>query len=120
MAALAPCAWRHGNTREHSRLYEHIVFRVELHDHIIAGSPPMISPALHTLETPATPLPRALPAWAYNHPQMTRLEYERVLKPSWQIVCHLNSLPAPGDFITLDLGPDSVVAVRDSEGDIQV
>jgi phenylpropionate dioxygenase-like ring-hydroxylating dioxygenase large terminal subunit len=50
---------------------------------------------------------------------MTRLEYERILKPSWQIVCHINSIPAPGDFITLDLGPDSVVAVRNSQGEIQ-
>ena len=64
--------------------------------------------------------PRALPAWAYSHPEMTRLEYERLLRPSWQIVCHINSIPASGDFVTLDLGPDSVVAVRDSHGEIQV
>jgi phenylpropionate dioxygenase-like ring-hydroxylating dioxygenase large terminal subunit len=50
---------------------------------------------------------------------MTRLEYERLLKPSWQIVCHVNSIPAPGDFITLDLGPDSVVAIRNSQGEVQ-
>ncbi|HUI61734.1 MAG TPA: aromatic ring-hydroxylating dioxygenase subunit alpha [Steroidobacteraceae bacterium] len=71
-----------------------------------------------TENTPAR-LPRALPAWVYNHPEMTRLEYERVLKPSWQIVCHVNSIPNPGDYITLDLGPDSVVAVRNSQGQIQ-
>jgi phenylpropionate dioxygenase-like ring-hydroxylating dioxygenase large terminal subunit len=63
--------------------------------------------------------PRALPAWAYSHPEMTRLEYERILKPSWQIVCHVNSIPAPGDFMTLDIGGDSVVAVRNSQGQIQ-
>jgi phenylpropionate dioxygenase-like ring-hydroxylating dioxygenase large terminal subunit len=80
----------------------------------------MSSPALHTFAAAPAPLPRALPAWAYNHPEMTRLEYERVLKPSWQILCHINSIPAAGDFVTLDLGPDSVVAVRDSQGQIQV
>jgi phenylpropionate dioxygenase-like ring-hydroxylating dioxygenase large terminal subunit len=80
----------------------------------------MSSPALHTPVAAPAPLPRALPAWAYNHPEMTRLEYERVLKPSWQIVCHVNSIPAAGDFITLDLGADSVVAVRNSQGEIQV
>jgi phenylpropionate dioxygenase-like ring-hydroxylating dioxygenase large terminal subunit len=63
--------------------------------------------------------PRALPAWAYSHPHMTRLEYERILKPSWQVVCHISSIPSPGDFVTLDLGPDSVVAVRNSDGEIQ-
>ena len=42
------------------------------------------------------PVPRALPAWAYNHPEMTRLEYERILRPSWQIVCHVSSIAKPG------------------------
>ncbi len=79
----------------------------------------MNSPALNSLEAAPIPLARALPAWAYNHPEMTRLEYERILRPSWQIVCHVNSIPSPGDFVTLDLGTDSVVAVRDSQGRIQ-
>ena len=80
----------------------------------------MSQPALHPLEAAPAPLPRALPGWAYSHPEMTRLEYERVLKPSWQIICHVNSIPVPGDFITLDLGRDNVVAIRNSQGEIQV
>jgi len=75
--------------------------------------------AARPVEPIATRVPRALPAWAYSHPQMTRLEYERLLKPSWQIVCHVNSIPAPGDYVTLDLGADSVVAVRTSQGEIR-
>src|SRR6201999_2699468 len=71
------------------------------------------------VEPTPLPLPRALPAWAYSHPEMTRLEYERILKPSWQIVCHVNSSSNAGDFSTLDLGGDSVVAVRNSQGGIQ-
>jgi phenylpropionate dioxygenase-like ring-hydroxylating dioxygenase large terminal subunit len=62
--------------------------------------------------------PRALPAWVYNHPQMTRLEYERIIRPSWQIVCHVSSIPHAGDYVTLDLGPDSVFAVRAADGGI--
>src|SRR5476651_2235203 len=65
------------------------------------------------------PPPRALPAWVYKHPEMTRLEYERILKPSWQIVCHVSSIPKPGDYMTLDLGADSVLAVRAADGVIQ-
>jgi phenylpropionate dioxygenase-like ring-hydroxylating dioxygenase large terminal subunit len=79
----------------------------------------MNSPAINTLDTSAPTLARALPAWAYSHPEMTRLEYERILKPSWQIVCHINSIANAGDFITLDIGGDSVVAVRNSQGQIQ-
>jgi phenylpropionate dioxygenase-like ring-hydroxylating dioxygenase large terminal subunit len=71
------------------------------------------------LQTRPPALARALPAWAYSHPEMTRLEYERILKPSWQIVCHVNSIPAAGDFVSLDIGGDSVVAVRNSQGRIQ-
>ena len=33
---------------------------------------------------PPQSLPRALPPWVYRHPEMTRLEFERILKPSWQ------------------------------------
>ena len=42
-------------------------------------------------------------------------EFERVLKPSWQIVCHVNSIPKTGDFQTLDLGSDSVMVLRDRD-----
>ncbi len=52
----------------------------------------------------ATLAPDALPAWVYNNAQLSRLEFERVLRPSWQIVCHVNSIPRTGDFQTLDLG----------------
>lgn len=61
----------------------------------------------------------ALPAWVYSHPDLMRLEIERVLLPSWQIVCHVNSIPNPGDFTTLDVGPESVVAVRGRDGEIR-
>jgi phenylpropionate dioxygenase-like ring-hydroxylating dioxygenase large terminal subunit len=64
-------------------------------------------------------LPRALPAWVYDHAELHRLEIERVLLPSWQIVCHVNSIPNPGDFVTLDVGPESVLVLRDRDGDIR-
>ncbi|HMK86838.1 MAG TPA: aromatic ring-hydroxylating dioxygenase subunit alpha [Steroidobacteraceae bacterium] len=64
-------------------------------------------------------LPYALPAWVYNHPELTRLEIERVLRPSWQIVCHVNSIPRAGDFETFDLGPDSVFVLRDKDGSVR-
>ena len=64
-------------------------------------------------------LPRALPAWTYDHPEMTRLELERILETSWQIVCHVNTIPEPGDFATFELGPNGIVALRDSNGGIR-
>jgi phenylpropionate dioxygenase-like ring-hydroxylating dioxygenase large terminal subunit len=64
-------------------------------------------------------LPHALPAWVYNHAEMTRLEHERILMPSWQIVCHVNSIPRSGDYETFDLGPESVFVLRDRDGSIR-
>jgi phenylpropionate dioxygenase-like ring-hydroxylating dioxygenase large terminal subunit len=63
--------------------------------------------------------PRALPAWVYSHPDLMRLEIERILMPSWQIVCHVNSIPKPGDFETFDLGSESVFVLRDKDGAIR-
>ena len=66
-----------------------------------------------------TPAPHALPAWVYNNADMTRLELQRILMPSWQIVCHVNAIPNSGDYVTLDIGPESVFAVRDRDGEIR-
>ncbi len=63
--------------------------------------------------------PRALPAWVYSHPEMTRLEIERILLPSWQIVTHVSALKKAGDYATLDIGPESVFVIRDREGTIR-
>ena len=80
----------------------------------------MNATAARPVETPAAAVVRALPAWVYNHPEMTRLEYERILRPAWQIICHVSSLKKPGDYLTLDLGGvDNVVALRDSQGEIR-
>jgi phenylpropionate dioxygenase-like ring-hydroxylating dioxygenase large terminal subunit len=64
-------------------------------------------------------LAHALPAWVYNNAELTRLELERVLRPSWQIVCHVNSIPKAGDYATFDLGGESVLALRDRDGSIR-
>jgi phenylpropionate dioxygenase-like ring-hydroxylating dioxygenase large terminal subunit len=61
----------------------------------------------------------ALPAWVYRDPRVTRLEIERVLRRSWQLVCHLNSIPKAGDFTTFDLADDSIVVLRDREGAVR-
>jgi phenylpropionate dioxygenase-like ring-hydroxylating dioxygenase large terminal subunit len=62
---------------------------------------------------------RALPAWVYNNAEMQRLELERILRSSWQIGCHVSSIPNPGDFVTFDLGPDSVVVLRDRDRQVR-
>jgi phenylpropionate dioxygenase-like ring-hydroxylating dioxygenase large terminal subunit len=62
---------------------------------------------------------RGLPAWTYSNAELARLEHERVLLPSWQIVCHVSSVARPGDYFTFDLGPDSVLVLRGQDGEIR-
>ena len=64
-------------------------------------------------------LNRALPAWVYNHPEMSRLEYERIFRPSWQLVCHVSALANPGDYVALEIGRESIVVLKSSAGEIQ-
>ena len=67
----------------------------------------------------AAPVARGLPAWVYSHPELTRLEYQRILKPSWQIACHVSQIANPGDFVTFDLYSDSIIVLRDASGGIR-
>jgi phenylpropionate dioxygenase-like ring-hydroxylating dioxygenase large terminal subunit len=74
---------------------------------------------LRPVEAAPPTLHRALPAWVYNHPEMSRLEYERLFRPSWQLVCHVSSLASPGDFSAIEIGRESIVVVKNSQGEVQ-
>jgi phenylpropionate dioxygenase-like ring-hydroxylating dioxygenase large terminal subunit len=65
-----------------------------------------------------TEIAHALPAWVYNNAHLTRLELDRIVLPSWQIACHVNSIQNSGDFVTLDIGTESVFVMRDRDGRI--
>lgn len=70
----------------------------------------------HRRPYPVRPGPaRSLPAWTYSDPEFLQLELERVLMPSWQVVCHQNDLPEPGDYRVLDMLRESVVVIRDKD-----
>jgi phenylpropionate dioxygenase-like ring-hydroxylating dioxygenase large terminal subunit len=63
--------------------------------------------------------PRGLPPWAYSSAAANRLEIEHVLKPSWQLACHISNIPAPGDYTTFELGHDSIVVLRGRDHEIR-
>jgi phenylpropionate dioxygenase-like ring-hydroxylating dioxygenase large terminal subunit len=54
----------------------------------------------------------SLPAWTYSDPEFFELEKERVFAPSWQVVCHANDIPSPGDWHTLEYLGESVIVIR--------
>jgi phenylpropionate dioxygenase-like ring-hydroxylating dioxygenase large terminal subunit len=60
--------------------------------------------------------PRTLPAWTYRHSELNALEYEQLIRPSWQFACHVTQVQKPRDYVTLDLLRDSIIVVRGDDG----
>lgn len=83
----------------------------------------MVEP-LRSVE-PSRPLPLAaeegssLPAWIYRDAEFLDAERDAVFAPSWQIVCHVNDIPAPGDYHTLDIMGERLVVLRDRDGTLR-
>jgi phenylpropionate dioxygenase-like ring-hydroxylating dioxygenase large terminal subunit len=54
----------------------------------------------------------SLPGWIYRDADFLEAEKECVFATSWQVICHLNDIPNPGDYYTLDFLGEPLVAVR--------
>ncbi len=61
----------------------------------------------------------SLPGWIYRDADFLEAEKERVFATSWQILCHLNDIPNPGDYHTLDFLGEPLVAVRGKDGGVK-
>jgi phenylpropionate dioxygenase-like ring-hydroxylating dioxygenase large terminal subunit len=59
---------------------------------------------------------RSLPGWLYHDPEYFGVEMERVIRPSWQIVCHGSDIAGAGDWRTLDYLGESVIVIRGDDG----
>ncbi|MEP6786256.1 MAG: aromatic ring-hydroxylating dioxygenase subunit alpha [Sphingomonadales bacterium] len=60
-----------------------------------------------------------LPGWAYHDEAYFQREMERVIRPAWQIVCHISDLDRAGAYRTFRLLGESVLVVRTQNGDIR-
>jgi len=58
----------------------------------------------------------SLPGWVYHDSDYFKVEMARLIRPSWQIVCHANDIPSAGDWRTLDLLGESVIVIRGGDG----
>jgi phenylpropionate dioxygenase-like ring-hydroxylating dioxygenase large terminal subunit len=61
----------------------------------------------------------SLPGWIYRDADFLRAEKQQVFAASWQIVCHLNDIPNPGDYHTLDFLGEPLVVVRARDGGVK-
>jgi choline monooxygenase len=57
-----------------------------------------------------------IPARLYNDPVYLELERERVFAGTWQLVARTGQLRQQGDYVTAEVGNDSIVIVRDAQG----
>ncbi len=61
----------------------------------------------------------SLPGWLYTDPEYFAVECARIIRPSWQIVCHESDLANPGDFRTIDYLGESIVVLRGEDSVVQ-
>ena len=76
---------------------------------------PVASEPLAQADDPAV----GLPAWIYRDPDFFELEKRSIFRTSWQLVCHGNDMPHPGDYHCFDLLGESIVSIRGRDGEIR-
>ncbi len=61
----------------------------------------------------------SLPAWTYSNPDFYDLEREKLLLPTWQMLCHESDIPDPGAYVTLPFMGELLFAVRGKDGKVR-
>ena len=61
----------------------------------------------------------SLPGWTYWDPEFFELERQVVFRKSWHLVCHVNDVPATGDFLTFKFLNESILTVRGADGRVR-
>ena len=60
-----------------------------------------------------------LPGWIYRDAEFFEAEMRRVMRPSWQVVCHISDIPETGDYQTLNFAGESIVVLRGDDGTVR-
>ena len=72
--------------------------------------------ALREVAAAADPLDDySLPGWLYHDAEFFAVEMARIIRPSWQIVCHISDLAHAGDWHTLEIF-DFLIAIVTARG----
>jgi phenylpropionate dioxygenase-like ring-hydroxylating dioxygenase large terminal subunit len=58
----------------------------------------------------------SLPGWVYHDPDYFKVEMTRLIRPSWQIVCHESDIAGAGDWRTLEMLGESILVIRGGDG----
>ena len=71
---------------------------------------------MEKLEIPGKWDRSGLPAWTYFNKELLELETEVLFRRHWQLACHQNDLPEPGDYVCFDLCGERAVILRGEDG----
>lgn len=61
----------------------------------------------------------ALPRELYTDPAVFERDLERMLLRHWFCAGHVASIPRPGDYLVVDLGLESLIIVRNAQGEVR-
>ncbi|XDA99225.1 aromatic ring-hydroxylating dioxygenase subunit alpha [Sulfitobacter sp. LCG007] len=75
--------------------------------------------ASHAVDLPNDHDRKGLPAWSYFNTEMLEMEKDLLFRRHWQLICHVNDLPEPGDFITMDCVGERALVVRGQDGAVR-
>ena len=53
-----------------------------------------------------------LPGWSYFSENLLDVENEELFRKHWQLVCHTNDIPEPGDYHTYDIAKERALVIR--------
>ena len=74
--------------------------------------------AAQTPEQAAPAFP-ALPPWVYHDPEFYELEKEYIFHSQWLLAGHVNQVPEPGDFMTLEAAGERALVIRGQDGELR-
>ena len=75
---------------------------------------------LHSLQPVPDPLDgMSLPGWLYFEPEFLEAEKTAFLRAAPQVVCHVNDIPAEGDWRSLEYLGESVIVIRGDDGRVR-
>ena len=59
-----------------------------------------------------------IPKDRYTSPDFAQLEWERMWTKVWLLAGRESDIPEPGDYFTFEIGPESILVVRQPDGGI--
>lgn len=74
---------------------------------------------MSTKTQPASPFLSTFPGRFYYDPAIYAREQERIFARMWVYAGHISSLPAPGEYRVVQLANESVIVVRDRQGELR-